>query len=76
MGYIINDFVALMIGSLIVYATFTFANINAPKHLLNGADLPPAEIAVLYVLVPFCVWYVYQALLWLGPKGSSKAIKI
>jgi hypothetical protein len=76
MGYIMNDFVALMIGSLVVYATFTFASLSSLNQPGRDKVLPPAEVSLLYVLTPFAVWFVYQALLWVGPKGSPKALKI
>ncbi|CUG92887.1 transmembrane protein, putative [Bodo saltans] len=76
MGYIMNDFVALMIGSLVVYATFTFANLGPLNQTSRDKVSPPAEVSLIYVLTPFAVWFVYQGLLWLGPKGSSKALKI
>ena len=34
------------------------------------------EISLLCLLLPFAVWYSYQFFLNVGPKGTSKAIKI
>lgn len=75
MVYLMNDFVALMISALVIYATFTFANLG-PLNQTRGVVQPPPELSLLYVLTPFAVWFVYQGFLIIGPKGSPKALKI
>lgn len=83
MTYLINDFTGLIIGLFVVYVTVVFANrwTQSPHNedvILGDFVGFPLHygFSAAFVVVPVLVWYVYQFFLNLGPKGTSKAIKI
>lgn len=76
MAYLLNDFTGLLIGALLVFTTFEVVHKLTPNRYTNVLEGIPIESCCLYLATPFGVWYFYQLLLRIGPKGTSKAIKI
>eukprot|EP00331_Platyophrya_macrostoma_P010404 CAMPEP_0176414628 /NCGR_PEP_ID=MMETSP0127-20121128/5362_1 /TAXON_ID=938130 /ORGANISM="Platyophrya macrostoma, Strain WH" /LENGTH=82 /DNA_ID=CAMNT_0017794545 /DNA_START=39 /DNA_END=287 /DNA_ORIENTATION=- len=82
MVYYINDFTGAMIGLLVVYVTAVFTHRWTTHHdedAVLGAFVGfPFHYgySAVFVIVPVLVWFFYQLLLILGPKGTSKAIKV